>query len=186
MKLNGYQVVSESIDANNTSEPILQIIENQLGRKIDNLDDSLVNEYGATPEDIANIFIDIEEHFHVFLNQDIIEKETITPRFLIDSVMINLRDPQSRNRVVKQMATHIEVKESEDKFDQFRKTMGSNVVNTLLSKFGLGPDFVPQEPVKHECPKCHEKNAIHKELHPDTDMNEMVLKCPDCGYEKSI
>jgi len=33
-----------------------------------------------------------------------------------------------------------------------------------------------------ECPRCHKRNAIIKEEHPDTDMNEIVLQCPDCGY----
>ena len=36
-------------------------------------------------------------------------------------------------------------------------------------------------PKKFECPACKKKEAVYVEEHPDTDMNEMVLKCP-CGY----
>lgn len=108
MNLNGYKIVSEAIDLKSIEPVIINIIENQLGKKIDNLDNSLVNDYGASSEDIANIFIEIEEKLHVFLSQETKEKEVITPRFLIDSVMINLRDPSSKNRVIKQVASHIE------------------------------------------------------------------------------
>ena len=108
MKYNAFKIVCESIDTNNISNDVIQIIENQLGKKITNLDSSLVNDYGATPEDLANIFIAIEEKLQVFLSQETKEKEVITPRFLIDSVMINLKDPQSKNRVIKQVASHIE------------------------------------------------------------------------------
>ena len=111
MKLNGYQLVIESIDFNNISQVVTEIIEKYIGKPVDNLDASLVNDYGVNREAIANILIDIEERLHVFLSQDIKEKEVITPRFLINSVMINLKDPTSRNRIVKQMATHIEDKQ---------------------------------------------------------------------------
>ena len=61
--------------------------------------------------------------------------------------------------------------EERDKYEDF------------ASKFGLGPKY-KQEPLKkYKCPSCNKENAIHKEIHPDTDMNEMVLSCPDCGHE---
>jgi len=31
------------------------------------------------------------------------------------------------------------------------------------------------------CPKCKKMQAFYREEHPDTDMNEIVLYCPDCG-----
>lgn len=37
-------------------------------------------------------------------------------------------------------------------------------------------------PPARKCPKCGSENATIHEDHPDTDMNEMVGKCPDCGY----
>lgn len=69
-----------------------------------------------------------------------------------------------------------------DQFEPFRKTLGAQKVNTFLSKFGLGPDYVPKAPPVYECPQCHGKNGRVREDHPDTDMNEMNLHCPDCGY----
>lgn len=108
MKYNGFKVVCEAMDTGHVSNAVVEIIENQLGKKITNLDGSLVNEYGANPEDIANIFLAIEEKLQVYMSQETKEKEVITPRFLIDSIIIDLRDPQSKNRVVKQVASHIE------------------------------------------------------------------------------
>ncbi len=32
------------------------------------------------------------------------------------------------------------------------------------------------------CPECYEFNATYEEIHPDTDINEVVLVCPDCGF----
>jgi len=32
------------------------------------------------------------------------------------------------------------------------------------------------------CPECKEFNATYEEIHPDTDINEVVLVCPDCGF----
>ena len=32
------------------------------------------------------------------------------------------------------------------------------------------------------CPNCLKQNAEYRENHPDTDMNEINLYCPDCGY----
>ena len=31
------------------------------------------------------------------------------------------------------------------------------------------------------CPKCGKNKAYYQEMHPDTDMNEIILYCPDCG-----
>jgi len=32
-----------------------------------------------------------------------------------------------------------------------------------------------------QCPKCKKDGAYFREEHPDTDMNEIVKYCPDCG-----
>ena len=57
-------------------------------------------------------------------------------------------------------------------------------VNNFLAKFGIGSNYKPTPPKTHTCPECKKENAYIKEIHPDTDMNEIVLYCPDCGYEK--
>jgi endogenous inhibitor of DNA gyrase (YacG/DUF329 family) len=31
------------------------------------------------------------------------------------------------------------------------------------------------------CPKCKKPKAFYREMHADTDMNEIILYCPDCG-----
>jgi DNA-directed RNA polymerase subunit RPC12/RpoP len=69
-----------------------------------------------------------------------------------------------------------------DQFEKYRETMGKDVVDDFLAKFGLGPKYIPKEPKKYTCPNCKKTNAIVEEEHPDTDMNEMVLSCPDCGF----
>ena len=69
-----------------------------------------------------------------------------------------------------------------DQFEPFRKELGAAKVNTFLAKFGLGPDYKPSPPKLEECPRCHGRNARWREDHPDTDMNEMNLHCPDCSY----
>jgi len=58
--------------------------------------------------------------------------------------------------------------------------------NDFLAKFGVGPKYKAPEPVKRKCPKCNKENAVVRESHADTDMNEMVLECPDCGCEVSL
>lgn len=68
-----------------------------------------------------------------------------------------------------------------DKFDKFRSVFGKDEVDDFLAIFGLGPKYVHQKPKRHNCPKCGEKIATYKEIHPDTDMNEIVLWCPVCG-----
>lgn len=70
-----------------------------------------------------------------------------------------------------------------DKFDEARKALGADKVDTFLSKFGLGPKYIPKETKKYLCPKCGQHNAYYKEIHPDTSMDEIVLSCPDCKYE---
>ena len=62
----------------------------------------------------------------------------------------------------------------------FKEHLLTEDVDDFLAKFGLGPKYVPKETKKHECPKCKKKIAYYREEHPDTDMNEMVLFCPDC------
>jgi len=39
---------------------------------------------------------------------------------------------------------------------------------------------------EHQCQKCHGNNAYVREMHPDTDMNEMVIYCPDCKHHQDI
>ena len=70
-----------------------------------------------------------------------------------------------------------------DKFDMYREKFGKDKINDFLANFGLGPKYIPKEPKKHQCPKCKKNNATYVENHPDTDMNEIVLKCPDCKFE---
>jgi hypothetical protein len=71
----------------------------------------------------------------------------------------------------------------DDGFDKYRATLGEKKVNSLLAKFGLGPDYKPSKPQTHECPKCGGTNAVYKEIHADTDMNDMELQCPDCNNQ---
>lgn len=58
---------------------------------------------------------------------------------------------------------------------------------SFLKALGMNPDgtLVPRERKTFECPECHEANAYWKEIHADTGMDEMVLRCPDCGAETS-
>lgn len=64
--------------------------------------------------------------------------------------------------------------------------MGKETVDNFLSKFGLGPKYVPSAPKKHICPVCGHPNATIKETHPDTDINDIMMCCPDCGIESAI
>jgi DNA-directed RNA polymerase subunit M/transcription elongation factor TFIIS len=70
-----------------------------------------------------------------------------------------------------------------DKFDKYREELGADKIDNFLAKFGMGPNYKPEPTQTHMCPHCHNKNASYIEVHPDTDMNEIVLDCPDCGYE---
>jgi len=56
-------------------------------------------------------------------------------------------------------------------------------IQEFAAKFGIGPLYKPVEPKRHVCPECGKNNAIWKERHPDTSMNEMLLCCPDCCAE---
>lgn len=60
--------------------------------------------------------------------------------------------------------------EQRDKFDTFAATLG------------LGPEYKPKPRKTHECPQCKKHNAYYKEIHPDTDMDDIVLCCSDCGF----
>jgi DNA-directed RNA polymerase subunit M/transcription elongation factor TFIIS len=71
-----------------------------------------------------------------------------------------------------------------DRYNEICRLMGKEEADDFLAKFGLGPKYVPQEPNKHKCPGCGKVTAYYKEIHPDTDMNEIVLYCPECGYEE--
>jgi len=73
-----------------------------------------------------------------------------------------------------------------DQFNKFRKSMGADRVDEFLSKFGLGTKYEAIEPKTHICPECNNANALYKEVHADTDINEMVLSCPDCGHSSSV
>lgn len=71
-----------------------------------------------------------------------------------------------------------------DKVKQICDIMGKDKGEDFLAKFGFGPRYVPKEAKKHSCPSCGEKIAVYKEIHPDTDMNEIVLECPNCGQQE--
>lgn len=73
-----------------------------------------------------------------------------------------------------------------DKFDPWRKEIGADRVDNFLASLGMGPKYVPREPVKHVCEKCGKKEVIHREIHADTDMNGMELLCKSCGYSKEL
>ena len=62
----------------------------------------------------------------------------------------------------------------------------SDKIDTLAAAFGFGPKYKPTPAKKYTCPKCKKENAVHKEMHADTDMNEIVLSCPDCGFEEEV
>jgi hypothetical protein len=84
-------------------------------------------------------------------------------------------------RVKKNEGTRIA--QSKDKFDESRDKLGADLVDDLLAEFGMGPKYIPKKPKSAgKCPKCNSENTIFKEVHPDTDMNDIVLKCNDCGF----
>jgi len=70
-----------------------------------------------------------------------------------------------------------------DKFDPFRDSMGQEFVDNFLALFGMGPKAEKTEPVHYICPKCGSQEAQVVEIHADTDMNEIVGRCPVCNYE---
>jgi len=57
-------------------------------------------------------------------------------------------------------------------------------MDVLAATLGFGPKYKPKPIKRHACPACGKVNAIYKEIHPDTEMNEIVLSCPDCGFEE--
>ena len=69
-----------------------------------------------------------------------------------------------------------------DKFDKSREYFGAEKIDDFLSKFGIGPNYIPKEKKKYNCKKCKMGNAYYKEIHADTDMNDIVLYCPDCKF----
>ena len=56
-------------------------------------------------------------------------------------------------------------------------------IDTFAASLGFGPKYTPKPTKKYLCPKCGMTNAYYKEIHPDTDMIEIVLYCPDCKNE---
>lgn len=56
-------------------------------------------------------------------------------------------------------------------------------LDTFAACLGFGPKYIPQKEKTYPCPSCGQKNAYYKEIHPDTDINEIVLYCPYCKNE---
>jgi len=69
----------------------------------------------------------------------------------------------------------------DNRLDVARQALGTDVVDDFLAKFGMGPKYVPTERKTYTCPKCRGHRAYYEELHADTDMDEILLYCPDCG-----
>ena len=65
-----------------------------------------------------------------------------------------------------------------DRFEDFRKKLGNNVVDAIIAKFNL----TPNDKKVYICPQCGSNKAYHKEIHPDTEMNDIVLFCPECNF----
>ena len=105
----------------------------------------------------------------------------------VNKEMSNIDLKESRfNTIYKEyLSTLNETKELEDDgFDKFRKMDLGFDVDDFLAKMGLGKKYKPTPRKTEECPECGKKNAYHKEIHPDTSMNDIVLYCPDCKYRK--
>ena len=62
-------------------------------------------------------------------------------------------------------------------------TMTCRCSHPKIEEYGICDECC--KPKTEECPTCHGKNAYIREEHPDTDMNEMVLYCPDCKKSHS-
>lgn len=73
-----------------------------------------------------------------------------------------------------------------DGFDEYRETLEEETVNNFLEAFGMVPLYNSTKRKTHICPVCGKSNAYYKEIHPDTDMNEIVLYCPDCLNEAEV
>ena len=66
--------------------------------------------------------------------------------------------------------------------EETHKLMGEEKGNAFLKTFGMGPTYKSKPRKTVLCPNCLKQNAYYREDHPDTDMNEINLYCPDCGY----
>lgn len=73
-----------------------------------------------------------------------------------------------------------------DKWQKHRDTLGAERVDTFLAKLGLGPAYKPKAEAGRTCPKCGKKNARIREAHADTGMDEMELRCSDCGHVEAL
>ena len=69
----------------------------------------------------------------------------------------------------------------EEQWDSIVKKLEDSSQNDFLACFGLGPKYTRKKNHKEICHACNGHNAYYKEEHPDTDMNTVVLYCPDCG-----
>lgn len=79
---------------------------------------------------------------------------------------------------------HVEEETREDRKYRIESGM-TDVQLDALAAFGIGPRYLPKPRKTHECPECKESNAYWHEAHADTGMDEMVLRCPDCGSDTS-
>jgi len=61
----------------------------------------------------------------------------------------------------------------------YKKATLEDIPDIFQKMFGLGK-YEPKTQYE-ECPKCKKKKAHYREEHPDTDMNEIILYCDDCG-----
>lgn len=61
----------------------------------------------------------------------------------------------------------------------YKKAKLEDVPDVWQKMFGLGK-YVPETKYQ-ECTKCGKNTAYYREIHPDTDMNEIVLYCKNCG-----
>jgi len=53
-------------------------------------------------------------------------------------------------------------------------------LDVFAACLGFGPKYKPKPTKTYTCDVCGCNNAYYKEMHPDTDINEIVLYCPDC------
>ena len=61
----------------------------------------------------------------------------------------------------------------------YKKSSLEDIPDKFQKMFGLGK-YEPKREYK-TCPKCGEETAYYEEMHPDTDMNEIVFTCKNCG-----
>ena len=66
-----------------------------------------------------------------------------------------------------------------------KNALGEGRVNNFLASMGFDSNFepIPYTPPKRQCPKCNGWNAVIREIHPDTGMDEIVGRCRNCGYD---